>query len=350
MAKVKKPTDESVPEDSSSHAKTVHQGKYGDRGDRVYVPGEGFYLSKHAVYDMERDCRKKAEEHGERPFDDKRNHTEFISESEIESWYREIQAVKAMNAAKSKRDEQRAEYEATCYEGTDTQDPTKTGSKIFDKRNNFDLDRSGSTASLTMTSCQPAKYLNGSSVRHGSFVRLAFTSPDGRRLIEVSMTFDQLASLLVSSSHTPCTIEEYWSVTDECVRLQEVVKEPETIHARMAQRLNDRLDDMQTRLDAMTKELDEQIASGKAMSKTKLAELRRDLDVYKVHFGSNRDFTVEQAKEEVSSIVEQAAASIAWQHKLSPEELLGSPHVVALMETLAKHKALPAPEKKPEAQ
>lgn len=341
MAKQVGNVEDDTPRDTAAHTRTVHQGEYGDKGARVYVPGEGFYLSKHAMHDIEADCRKMSKAHGEREYDDKRYARGFISESEIESWCNEIRTVRAIVDAADKRASKREDYESLCYDGTDTQDPHKGGT-FRDKRNEFDLDRSRSTIHLSMVS-STGRYLNGSAVKHQHYVHLRVESPDGRQLVDVAMTFDQFAAFLVSNMATPCTLDGYWSVTDECVRLQEVVKEPETIHARMEQRMGARLDEMYARLESITDELDSQIESGKAMSKTKLAELRKDLDVYKSHFGSNRDFTVQQAKEEVSSIVEQAAASIAWQHKLSPEELLASPHVVALMDTLVKHKALPAP-------
>lgn len=342
MAKVKDSAGESVVEDTLAHAKPWMVGEYGDKRDRLYVPGDGLYLSPHAIGDMERACRKSGVAHGEREYAD-RYHKAFISEGEIEAWYHLIQANKRLDEAKDRQEQERAKYEATCYEGTDTEDPTKNGCSYNDSRNCFRLDRSQSTVQLSITSGQ--RYLNGSSVQHHNWVHFEVRSPDGRKIVDVCMTFDQFAAFLVSNMATPCTVDTYWSITDECVRLQEVVKEPDTIHARMEQRLGDRLDDMHERLNAITDELDEQIAAGKAMSKTKLAEIRKALDVYKSHFGSNRDFTVLQAKEEVSSIVEQAAATIAWQHKLSPEELLANPHVQALMETLVKHKALPAPEK-----
>jgi hypothetical protein len=145
---------------------------------------------------------------------------------------------------------------------------------------------------------------------------------------------------------TPCTVDSYWSMTPEMVRLQEVVKQPESVHTRLEQRLGDRLDEMRQRLTGVIQDLDNQIATGKAMSKTALQRLRAEINVYLSHFDSNRNFTVEQAKEEVSSIVEQAAATIAWEHKLDPGELIANPHIQALLGTWLEHRKALAEEKR----
>lgn len=274
MAKVKESLDEGVHPDTSAHAKGVYTGKYGDRQDRLHVPGEGFYFSEHALHDMERAEGAQAEKRGGRRYD-KRYSKAFLSEDAVENLYNQIQVHRSLEAAKDRMEQQRANYESTCYDGTDTEDPTKSDGVIHDKRNAMWIDRSQSTARMSLAS--GTRYLNGSAVEHQHYVRFTITSPDGRTLVEVAMTFDQLASFLVSNMATPCTVDTYWSVNDQCVRLQEVVHPPETIHTRMEQRLNDRLDEMQKRLCDISTDLDAQIESGKPMSKTRLAELRKSL-------------------------------------------------------------------------
>lgn len=334
MAKQKQ--DKSPPSpDTGIHAKPSLVGEYGKHNDWLIVPGEGLYMSSHAMHDIERDARKQHKARGKDDYSRNNYHTGFIDEAEIELWYKTIQTYKSMQEAER---ETRAEYEANCYPGTDTEDPTKDPTAIRSSRNDFELDRSKSSVHLTMASGQ--RFLNGSSVAHSNYVRLTVNSPDGRELVEVALTFDQFASMLVSSMETPCTVDTYWSVTDRCVRLQEVVKPPESVGARMRQRLDTRLDDMRTKLQNMEAELDAQIASGKPMTKTKLQELRKAISIYASHYDSNRDFTVLQAQEEVSSIVEQAAASIAWQHRLSSEELAANPHVQALVSSWLQQKTL----------
>jgi hypothetical protein len=343
MAKEKGQVTPETPRDTLLHASPWHTGKHGDKADRLHVPGEGFYLSKHAKYDLERDAATMAKAHGDNRSTFDLYHQLFISEDQIEAWWRQIEVQRKLQQHADERVAAQKAYEATCYPGTDTEDPTKCTNKIHDKRNEFDLDRSRSAASLTI--CSGHRYLNGSAVPHQHYVRMSFDSPDGRDLLTVCMTFDQFASFLVSHSSTPCTYDDYWSLNDNCVRLTEVVKEPESINSRMSQRLNDRLDEMRKQVTDLQRQLDEQIASGKAMSKTRLAEIRKALDVFTSHFDSNRDFTIRQAQEEVSSIVEQAAATIAWQHRLSPEELIGNSHVRALVGSwLEARKMLPAPD------
>ncbi len=332
MAKAKERGEH--PEDTNAHASTIHVGQFGHKSDQLMVIGEGVYLSRHAVHEMERSFAKQNEAHGGERYEDK-YHKMLIPERQIESWHREIQKNKEMTAA---RDRHREEYQKGCYPGTDAEDPTKKTGPLKDGANSFSLDRSQSTISLSMASGN--RYLNGSSVMHQNYVNLSVHSPDGRELVEVAMTFDQFASFLCSNMATSCTVDTYWSVTDDCLRLQEVVKEPDSIHERMAQRLNNRLDGMRERIATLQRELDEQAASGKAMSKTKVQEVSRQLEIFSSHFDSNRDFTVLQAKEEVSSIVEQAAATIAWNHKLSNEELLANPHVRSMLTSWMGHKTV----------
>jgi hypothetical protein len=340
MAK-EKPADD-YPKDTTLHARTMETGKYGDQKDILYVPGEGFYLSKHATHDLERDMDAQAKKHDDPTsrFDSERCHRLFISESVVSYYNSVINTTKEMEDA---RERARKEYERTCYEGTDTQDPLKRKDSIHTKQNEFELDRSQSTILLSTTTATGGQWLNGSAVQHRHAVHISITSPDGRDLCDVSMTFDQFASFLVSNMATPCTVGHYWSINDQCLRLSEVVKPPEDISSRMEQRLRDRLVEMEGRMTAIQTELETQIASGKAMSKTKVAELLKQLRWFMGMLQSNRDFTVEQAREEVASIVEQAACEVAWQHKLDPHEVVSNPQVQALAKAYLNAKiALPA--------
>lgn len=331
------PIDDNVPvvEDSTLHATPTRTGKFGKSADCWLVPGEGLYLSQSAIYDLERDADKMAKGHGGKTYSQWQNRPTyqkgFIAEEDIVGWYHEIETHRKMAGVKDQYVANREAYEQKCYPGTDAIDPTKTDDRTSNNRNAFDIDRSRSSIALSM--CQGERYLNGSAVKHRSYVSIRIESPDGRDLVDICMTFDQFASFLVSSSATPCTIDRFWSINEGCVRLKEVVHPPESIQNRMKQRLEDRLADAEARLDAVIATLDEAIDAGKAMSKTKLAEIRKELGIFKGHNSSNRDFTVEQAREEVSSIVERAAATIAWDQKIEPRDLLAHPGVQQLLST-----------------
>lgn len=324
-----------IPVDTDNHAAPDGTGRYGDRKDCLYVAGEGVYLSRSDVDNIRRACDAKHQEHGTDIFSKPSPfHSGFINENTIENWYSIIQASKKMRKAADQLTEQRKEYEATCHPGTDAQDPTLSSSRINNKRDNYSVDRSRSTVSIGTASGN--RYLNGSAVEHSRWVRLTVNSPDGREICVVSLTFDQFASFLVSNSSTPCTIDRYWSVNDQDVHLTEVVKIPDSINNRMSQRLNDRLDESRKSMAELRAEIASHVDSNKSMSKTKLAELHRKLGWFMESFESNRDFTVEQAQEEVSSIVEQAACAIAWEHKLSIDEVLDSAPIKALVSSWKK--------------
>jgi hypothetical protein len=327
--------------DTTRHADVTVSRTFG-KGDRTLIADEGIFLSKSAMHDLSRNCATATERvTDKRPGWDEGYYKGFISEAEIEGWYHQIQTSRRMRQA-AKEPSAAEKYADLCHPGTDAEDPEKSGRSR--RRDDFDLDRSRSTANLGMPQSN-GTWLNGSGVQHRSFVSMEFTSPDGRDLLSVSMTPEQFASFLCSNSHVPCTIERYWSVTEECVRLREVVKKPDTIHQRMEKRLTGRLDDMKARLEAAMAKIQEKIDSGKAMSKTQLSELLFDLDVYRSHFDSNRDFTVTQAHEEVTAIVESAAAAIAFEHRIPRNELLNNANVSALLDSLAQHDQKLLPEK-----
>jgi hypothetical protein len=332
---------EKPQKDTTRHAQVSVSRTFG-KGDRTLLANEGIFLSKSAMHDVERGCKDAVERvTGKRPtFDDEGYYRGFISEGQIEQWYHNIQADRQMRKA-AKEPLAAEEYAEVCHPGTDTEDPEKSPRSYRRRSDDFNIDRSRSTAQLGMPQ-STGSWLNGSGVKHRSFISMQFHSPDGRDLLTVYMTPEQFASFLCSNTTVPCTMDTYWSVTDECVRLREVVKKPDTIHDRMEKRLDGRLDEMKERLEATMAKLNEKIQSGKAMSKTQLAEIVHELEVYQSHFDSNRDFTVLQAREEVSSIVEAAAASIAFEHRIPRDELLANSHVQALVRSLGQHqKQLP---------
>lgn len=270
--------------------------------DSLYVSGEGFYLSNHKLRDFERKKEKI------QPND--KDYKILIDENTILEYAKSIKKTAEMKSHREK-------YAERCHPGTDTENPETSEFHWQNKSNEFRLDHSQSTILLTTPSGK--RFLNGSSVEHSSYVNIKIISPDGRMVCEVAMTFDQFASFLVTNSSTPCTLDAYWDIDKNSIMLQEVVKEPNTISNRMEQHLDNRLSEMEERLNKIQTTLDEQIATGKAMSKTKLQEIQNELTVYKSHFKSNRDFTIQQAKEELASITEQAAIAIAWNHKLNPK-------------------------------
>lgn len=330
--------DESVPQDTTAYAIPWGVGEYSKRGgpDRLLVPGLGVCLSRSAVDDMERDAMKLAEQHGDKSYNP--YYQIVISEERLRQWVETLDKHSNMQAEEAKS--QAHDHERFCYPGTDTQDPTKQDSKyrVNRHRNNYDLDKSESTIRIGVRSGD--RHLNGSMVRHQHYIGMEFTTPDGRVYGDISMTFDQFAAALVSNTSTPCTWDDYWGIEQNSIRLKEVVHPPQSIDERMVERLQNRFADIDARFDALKAKLDEKIESGKAMSKTSLVELNRELNLLRSALSANRDFTIEQSREEVTSIVEQAAISVAHNHNLSAEEVVSNSHVGALLETIIKRKHL----------
>jgi len=323
---IEKPEGNSSP-DTTQHATPYLLGSYGEKRDVIYVKGKGIFIGKHRLSNMEHDARKiHAQETGKQwdgPY------SINIPEATILDW---AATVKATNDMKDLRDERLAQYEAGCHPGTDAENPELRSPIPHRKSNDFWVDRSQSTISI-LTSHTTGQYLNGSLTAHSSYVTIRINSPDGRDICEVAMSFDQLASALVNHMDTPCTLMDYWSINDDCVRLREVVKKPESITKRMNERLEGRLEDADERLTTLINSIQEQIDSGKAMSKTKLIEVLRELDIYRSHHRSAATFTVEQAREEVSSIAEKSAMEVVHQHLGNTGNL---PGIRMILETIAQ--------------
>jgi len=252
MANVIEDQNQEFIPDTSAHAKPYSVGKYGERRDVLVVPEEGVYLSAHKAHDMERDAQKAYREHNPgSKYDDKSYHKLFISRGQILEL---AAALKANDQMQDAFEKAKADYEATCYEGTDTEDPLKTKTRIDKRRNEFRLDKSRSTIALHCTS-STGTMLNGSAVEHSHFVSIYIKTPDGRTCVEVSMTFDQLAAMLVSNMETPCTLTDYWSVNESNVRLSEVVHPPEDIRSRMQQRLQQATEELSSIAERVTIEI-----------------------------------------------------------------------------------------------
>lgn len=319
MAKEKPIPDH--PIDTSTNAATAYAGRYGDSGDLLYVPGEGIYMR--SVVNFERAAKAQAKVHGV----DYKHGQILINEETIIAWTALIKEQQKLDEMKRRREK----YEEKCHPGTDAEDPSKA-EFLRDHSDSFRLDKSRSTASLHVT--HGMRHLNGSAVQHHNYVSIKITSPDGRDICDISMSFDQFASFLVSNQATPCTLDSYWSVTEDCVLLEEVVKPPMSIKDRMVKRMGNRLDDMRERLSEIITVIQECIANNTPMRKTKLEDLHKRLGWFVRNMEANRDFTILQAKEEVTKLVEGAAWDIALDQRLSPEALMNSASLKALLQSL----------------
>jgi len=305
MAKINENQSER-PQPSSEFAKPAGVGKRGDRGDTVIVPGDGVYLSRHRKYDFEREVNKD----GVSDY-----HVMLIPEEAVLMWAEKIKCHRRMEESR------RAEYEKKCHEGTDTEDPAKDPNVINNgKRNYFSIDRSRSTMSISVAS-GTSRYLNSSAVKHNNWVLMDLTAPDGRRYGRLEMSYDQLASALVSNSPVPITWSDFWDVNEDSVLLTEVVHPPERIDQRMEQRLRDTIGGLKKITDRIRDRVNARVDAGKSMPKTELQEVIRDIDTVESFLKANTDFVVGQALEETTSIVERAAMFIALQHGVQTSEI-----------------------------
>ena len=296
-------------------------------GDTHYIPGDGFLIShggfskksKGSIYD-----EKKQEILATRPKSQfgKALHDQgtYLSESEILEYAATIQAHRAMTSAVDRKEAAFAQARERLHAGTDAVDSAKDG---FHKQSDeFDIDKSRSTVFIGITSSGPPGIaLNGSKVYHHNMVSLTVTGPDGRRICDVRMSLEQFASALVSNTHVPCTLSRYWSVSDDNVLLTERVRRPVSIRKRMAARIEGRLQEQDDKIHEIVRELRERADSGKSMSKTMLQDIAKRLSWAAGHSTSNVAFTVGQAQEEITGIMESAALQFIGQQTINPRAL-----------------------------
>ena len=150
---------------------------------------------------------------------------------------------------------------------------------------------------------------------------LRITGPDGRELVDVDMSPEQFATALVGQSNTPCTVRRYWSVDDDTVMLTERVRQPESIRKRMEKRLKHRLGEQADALRKVAEEMEAQAETKKPARKTQLNEWAERVGRATDYTAANAAFTISQAREEISSIMESAAIQFIGQQHLTPKSL-----------------------------
>ncbi len=295
-------------------------------GVTLYIPGDGFLIShggfseesKASVYDKKvRAIRKAQGDTGKRQLPQGGT---FLGEEEILSYAATIHAHRRMTGAKGAKERIFEEARARRHAGTDAYDSAKDG--MHNQSDDFGIDKSRSTIFIGVSSCgPPGMPLNGSKIYHHNVVSITITNPDGRRICDVMMSLEQFALALVGMSHTPCTLSSYWSISDESTLLTERVRPPVSIRKRMEKRLKHRLQEQTDALLALVKEMREQAESGKPARKTQLRDLAERVERAVEHSASNSAFTIDQAREEVTSIMESAALQFLGHRNLDPKTL-----------------------------
>ena len=295
---------EAIPDTTlNAHDSSVVEGKPKHvRGDAVYLPELGiFTFSDHHVGDW----RTQAKSHGvqyEHTFPQHKidDYIWAIREEEILDLADKVKAFRKMSDMAKKIRAGKPVDER--HEGTDARKDNFHGR---DYKNWSDGERSRS--SVCMSRCSGTRYLNGSLAEHQHYMSLTVCGPDGRTLVEINMTMDQLASMLVSNTLVPVTLNHYWSLSDDSVSLTERVYTPDSILDRMRQRLKDSMGNQETEFAALLKDLKGRV---KPPGIVELREIIRTLEGIYASRRSNTAFIVEQAVEEGSQLTESAMARV----------------------------------------
>lgn len=310
--------------DTHDHASIFATTRIPGMGETVYVPGDGFLVSNNGFAKHARTSiyASKKQELAGPPKGHFANDTGmYFSEEEILSMAAAIQTHRRMTGAKSKKERAFEEARARKHKGYDAYDSSKSG--VFSASDDYDVDRSRSTISIGLSFIGPPGLpLNGSKIMHRTAVSIDIVNPDGRLICKVMMSPEQFASALFSNKHTPCTLARYWSLSDDDVLLTERVRPPQSIAKRMEARLKHRLQYHEDLLRKLAEEIEAQAATGKPARKKQLADFAKQVRLSISNSAADSAFTVAQAREEITGIMESAALQFLGQSALDNETLL----------------------------
>lgn len=180
------------------------------------------------------------------------------------------------------------------------------------------------TSSVCMTMVQSSgQWLNGAMVPQHHFVSLTLNDPEGKIVARASLTFEQVTRMLMYNGEVECTLERYRG--PEGTLVEEKVERPKTVHARMKDRMGTSRSELGARINDLYKDIYAIINSGSGSAgKKKLQELLNDVHTIQSHFGSNDDFVLQQAEEELSAMQTQAVCQLGvflqTQHGIEADE------------------------------
>jgi hypothetical protein len=161
----------------------------------------------------------------------------------------------------------------------------------------------GARASMSSCSTTPM-HLNGSLREHRNIVSLKVSDPDLGRVCDISLSFEQLSSLLVSQAETPVTISMVYG-RDGMV-YSRPAPPPVSASRRMRERIGRGSEDLTNRVQ-IARDLIEAAKIGKRAK----AEILNALGIVARDVESHGAFAVEQAVGEMSGAAEGLMALVA---------------------------------------
>ena len=150
-------------------------------------------------------------------------------------------------------------------------------------------------------------WLNGAMVPQQHYVSLTLEDPEGKIVARAALTFEQVTRALMYNGEVPCTLERYRGIDGQLI--VEEVEKPKTVGTRMKERLGASRSELIKRIEDLYRDVYE-IVNGGSHGKTKMKDLLSQIDTIKSHFGSNDDFAVHQAQEELETMQTQVICQL----------------------------------------
>jgi hypothetical protein len=188
-------------------------------------------------------------------------------------------------------------------------------------------------AQARMSICDGERALHGSLRMHRRYVHVTIENAAGKDVCEFAVSLEGLTDLLVSNMAVPVTLDHYF---DHEGMLQ---SEPALPPTSISDRMQARMEQTDSDRDARVKELEEQLRALKVSDKKK-TELLKRLELIAGMERSNLAFRVQQAAEEVGSLVDGAMTIVSERMGQG----LGTRPLAGLLD--ASVQGLPAPDPK----
>lgn len=201
-----------------------------------------------------------------------------------------------------------------------------------------------SKISMHITRSSPGTNLNGSPIPQTRFVNITVTNQASQVIMDIAMTFEQLAHMLVSNMDTDCTLTRYFNEGD---RKCDTVKVPESPYASMKRNLGDAHTELMDRMTDIQRDLYEMVNGGSS-SKSKIKELLQSVEVLQSHYKSNLSFHISEAENKLqnagANLMTQIALAVNnFGVDVSPEVIKNALPMEMSFDAPA-NLALPAPE------
>lgn len=158
------------------------------------------------------------------------------------------------------------------------------------------------------TQSRPRPLVGCNTLQH-TLVEMEINDPDGRRILEMTMSTDQFLRLMIGNTHVDCTLTSYPKNRGDFV--EEVAPMPQTHREDVRERLAEMEEKDNERMTGIIENLRAMVNGHIKPNKTALDELLKQMEVVCEYRTNNTQYVVQQAEEAVSAIENDLRGGLA---------------------------------------